>query len=97
MVSDQQMISLVNRLQVLDLNQTLLTTSQGIEVWQLCVVGKGTREFVKLMFKYPDGSLTFYVNELKQGKPEVIDNDEEFEEITIFMDLAMHRAKHGTC
>lgn len=79
----------------MNLDQELLSKYKGLEVWQLCVVAKGTREFVKLMFKYPDGNLMFYVNEIINGQPEMIENDEEFEEVSIFMDLTMERAKHG--
>lgn len=49
-----------------------------------------------LRFAFTDGSLKFYVNELTPGgEVEMIEDDEEFEEISMFMELALNKYKHG--
>lgn len=90
------MPGLANRIQVVNANQEEWHTGDSrCTIHRLITVAKGTREFIKLRFAYPDGSIEFYVNEMINGQPEAIENDEEFEEITIFMDLALERNKHG--
>lgn len=48
------------------------------------------------MFLFPSGAQSFYVNEIINGQPEMIENDEEFEEIVAFMDLALARNQQGS-
>ena len=90
-----QTFNIVHRLQVLDANQhDIPTMNHDVRITQLISVGKGTREFVMLRFQYANGHMDFYVNELdKSGQVQEIVNDEEFEEISTFMDLALNRIK----
>lgn len=73
-----------------------MVTDRQVQIWQLIQVSKGTRDFVKLMFVFPNGAQSFYVNEIINGQPEMIENDEEFEEIVAFMDLALARNQQGS-
>ena len=90
-------VTIANRLQILNANQEELTpVNSPVKITSLIRVGKGNREFVNLMFRYPDGGTSFYVNELMpNGQFEAIEDDEEFEEVTMFMDMALQRNQQG--
>jgi hypothetical protein len=82
-------------LRVVNGNQYYLPTVPGqehIKTLVMCTVAKGFREFVMLKISIAD-SVYYYVNELKNGQPEKIENDEEYEEVCRFIDSYLNKIK----
>lgn len=82
------MPNIVHRLQITDANQYDLKIGISNPMYKrivhLCSASKGTRDFVYLMFITYAGEITYYINEVISGQPEMIEDDQLFEEVARF-------------
>lgn len=92
--------NIAHRFQVIDAEQINLINFDtknklAPQVKQLIKVARGTREFAMLMFLYPTGEATYYVNEIINGQYEQIEDDNLFADVSHFMEQYLNKIQHG--